>query len=76
MHRIFHDTKYDFIRWWRTTTAITVGFIVLGLAVMAVKSVNYSIEFTGGTLMQLRFKQDASISDIRNTLHGPPQREP
>ena len=70
MHRIFHETKYDFIRWWRQTTAITVAFIVLGLAVMAVKGVNYSIEFTGGTLMQLRFNSDASISDIRNTLHS------
>ncbi len=68
MRRIFHDTKYDFIRWWRTTTVITVAFIAIGLAMMAVENIKYSIEFTGGTLMQLRFNSDANISDIRTAL--------
>jgi preprotein translocase subunit SecF len=68
MKRIFHDTKYDFIRWWRTTTVLTIAFIVAGLIAMAIHGVNYSIEFTGGTLMQLRFKNDANIADIRTAL--------
>jgi preprotein translocase subunit SecF len=70
MKRIFHNTKYDFIRWWRTTTAVTLAFIAAGLVAMAVAGVNYSIEFTGGTLMQLRFRQEANIADIRTALRN------
>ena len=65
MLRILHDTKYDFIRWWKTAIAITVAFIVIGLGSLAIKGgFDYSIEFTGGTLMQLEFKQPQSAADV------------
>ena len=68
MLRILHDTNYDFIRWWKVMAAITVAFIVLGLGSLAVKAPNYSIEFTGGTLMQLEFTQPPDVGTIRSTL--------
>ena len=34
MLRILHDTKYDFIKYWRTAVAATIAFIVLGVALM------------------------------------------
>lgn len=61
MLRILHDTKYDFIKYWRTAIAATVAFIVLGVALMGYHkertgtAVNYSIEFLGGTSVQLHF---------------------
>ena len=61
MLRILHDTKYDFIKYWRTAVAATVAFIVLGVAFMGYHkartgtAVNYSIEFLGGTSVQLHF---------------------
>ena len=48
--------------------AITVAFIVLGLGSLAIKPPNYSIEFTGGTLMQLEFAQPPDVGEIRSTL--------
>ena len=58
MLRIFHNTTFDFIKWWRMAAGLTAAFIALGLASYAINpSLNYSIEFTGGTLMQLEFKQ-------------------
>ena len=30
MLRILHDTKYDFIKYWKTAAIGTVAFIVLG----------------------------------------------
>jgi preprotein translocase subunit SecF len=68
MLRILHDTNYDFIRWWKVMAVITVAFILLGLGSLAVKPPNYSIEFTGGTLMQLEFTQPPNVGDIRATL--------
>ena len=68
MLRILHDTNYDFIRWWKVMAGVTVAFILLGLGSLAVKPPNYSIEFTGGTLMQLSFAQPPDVGAIRSTL--------
>ncbi|HXI98961.1 MAG TPA: hypothetical protein VNG73_08455, partial [Gemmatimonadaceae bacterium] len=68
MIRILHDTNYDFIRWWKVMAAITIAFIVLGLGSLAIKPLNLSIEFTGGTLIQLEFTQPPDVGVIRSTL--------
>lgn len=69
MIRIFHNTSFDFIKWWRHAAIATVAFIVLGLASFFVSGgVNYSIEFTGGTLMQLKFASPVEDADLRATL--------
>ncbi|MFL5468998.1 MAG: protein translocase subunit SecF [Gemmatimonadaceae bacterium] len=68
MLRILHDTRYDFIRWWKVMAVVTVAFILIGLGSLAIKPPNYSIEFTGGTLMQLEFKQPPDVGTIRSTL--------
>jgi preprotein translocase subunit SecF len=69
MLRIFHDTKFDFIKWWRWAAGITAVFIVVGLASFAITGgVRYSIEFTSGTLVQVTFKQSPDVGEIRATL--------
>ncbi len=68
MLRLLHGTHYDFIRWWRWAAGLTLAFIVLGLASLLVKSVNYSIEFTGGTLMQLEFSKPVDVAVLRGVL--------
>ena len=50
MLRILHDTKYDFIKYWKIAVLSTIAFIVLGVAFMGYHkvrtgaAVNYSIE--------------------------------
>ncbi|HYW49274.1 MAG TPA: protein translocase subunit SecF [Gemmatimonadaceae bacterium] len=69
MLRIFHNTKYDFIKWWKVAAISTVAFMGIGLASFAVTGgVNYSVEFTGGTLVQLKFDKPAEASRIRSAL--------
>ena len=69
MLRIFHDTKYDFIKWWKVAAITTIAFMLIGVASFAVTGdVNYSVEFTGGTLVQLKFKQPPDAAKIRAAL--------
>jgi len=68
MVRILHGTNIDFIRWWKWAIGITAAFIVLGLGSLAIKGVNYSIEFTGGTLKQLTFQTPTEPGKIRAAL--------
>ena len=68
MLRILHDTKYDFIRHWKKAAILTVAWIIVGLGFLAIHGVNKSIEFTGGTLIQLQFKHATRIDDIRSVV--------
>jgi preprotein translocase subunit SecF len=68
MFRIFHNTTYDFIRWWKVAAGITIVFIILGIGSLIIKGVNYSIEFTGGTLKQIQFVTAPNSGDIRSVL--------
>jgi preprotein translocase subunit SecF len=69
MLRILHDTKIDFIRWWRWAAGLTIAFIVIGFGALAIRGgFTYSVEFTGGTLMQLHFNQAPDPAKVRSAL--------
>ena len=69
MLRILHDTKIDFIKHWRSAVIVTVVFIVLGFGSAVLNGwFDYSIEFTGGTLMQLEFREAPDVARLRATI--------
>jgi preprotein translocase subunit SecF len=68
MLRILHDTKIDFIRLWKITTVVTLLFTVPGLIAIAITGYQYSVEFTGGTLMQVSFPKAPDVGQVRSTL--------
>ncbi|MDO8500547.1 MAG: protein translocase subunit SecF [Gemmatimonadaceae bacterium] len=68
MIRILHDTSYDFIRWWKWAVGLTAAFIALGLGSLALQGINYSIEFTGGTMMQVEFSKPVDVAALRAAL--------
>jgi preprotein translocase subunit SecF len=68
MLRIFHGTSYDFIKYWRRAAVITIAFIVVGLTSLLIRGARYSIEFTGGTTMQVEFAKAPNPDVIRSTV--------
>jgi preprotein translocase subunit SecF len=68
MLRLFANAKYDFIGVRRYAYAATVLIIVPGLLFLLAKGLNYSIEFTGGTLLQVQSKKPVNVADLRTGL--------
>ena len=68
MIRLFANANYDFIKWRRWAYAITAVIMLVGAFDLAVRGLNYSIEFTGGTLMQVEAKTDVGTGRIRQAL--------
>src|SRR4026209_398121 len=67
--RILHGTNYDFIKPWRIAIGVTVAFIATGLIFLGVhKGLNPSIEFTGGTLIQIEFAKKPDVGELRSTV--------
>ena len=68
MLRLFANAKYDFIKWRRWAYGLTAAIIVPGLGLFLVHSLNYSIEFTGGTLIQVHTTQPVGTGKLRSAL--------
>ena len=68
MIRLFANANYDFIKWRRVAFSVTGAIMLIGLIFLMTRGVNYSIEFTGGTLMQVEAHKQVPMSDIRAAL--------
>jgi len=69
MFRLFDNAHYDFLRLWKIAVAITAIFVLPGLVVFAIRGLNLSIEFTGGTLIEVRADNpDMVTGSIRSAL--------
>ncbi len=66
--RLFANANYDFLGQRRWAYGISIAFSVIGLAVLLIRGVNYSVEFTGGTLIQVETEQPADVGALRNAL--------
>ena len=69
MLQIFVDPQFDFIGKRRWAYLASVVFILIGLGSMAAKGgLRYGIDFSGGTLIQVRFARAVPVERIRTSL--------
>ena len=68
MIRLFANANYDFIKWRRWAYGLTAAIIIPGFALFLVHGLNYSIEFTGGTLIQVQTTQPVGTDRLRAAL--------
>jgi len=69
MIELFKNPNYDFIgkRKWAYIISIAITLIGLG-SLVAKGGLRYDIDFTGGTLIQVRFEQPPQVAKIRASL--------
>ena len=60
--------KIDFLAWRKIAIIFSSIFLVLSLGSLLVKELNYGLDFTGGTLVELSYPEEANITNIRETL--------
>ena len=65
----FHKTNIDFIGFRYKAIIISWAIIIIGLVSMIAKhGYKLSVEFKGGTLVQVKFDQKVPIADIRSSM--------
>jgi len=68
MQLIRPDINIDFIGKRKTALMISALMILISLGALAVKGLNFGIDFTGGTLVEVKFDQAPSIADVRKSI--------
>lgn len=66
---LFHqNTKIDFMGMSKWTAALSIITTVLSLVFLFTKGLNFGLDFTGGTQLELRYQQVVNVEDVRNQL--------
>ena len=68
MLRFFTNAKYDFIGLRAYAYGLTALILIPGLMFLLLKGLNYSIEFTGGTLLQVESSKPVEVARLREGL--------
>ncbi|RMH62618.1 MAG: protein translocase subunit SecF [Zetaproteobacteria bacterium] len=68
MQLIRPDTRIDFIGKRKIALAASALMILVSLGALAIKGLNFGIDFTGGTLVEVRFDHAPNIADVRKAL--------
>ena len=67
--RLFNNTNIDFVGKSDIAKFLSMALIIAGLASLVMKGgPQLSIDFTGGTIAQLQFKNPVDVSELRNLL--------
>ncbi|PIT62847.1 protein translocase subunit SecF [Snodgrassella alvi] len=68
----FFKIKRDipFMSYGKLTTAISLITFILAVFFLVTRGLNFSVEFTGGTVMEVEFQQSADLNKIRSELDG------
>ena len=70
MEIIRPDASFDIIGKIKLFVGVSTAFVALSLLLLMTKGINYGIDFTGGTLVQVQFKEARPIGDVRSALAG------
>jgi preprotein translocase subunit SecF len=65
-----HDSNFNFMRARMVSLALAVVIMLGAFAAMAVNGFNYALDFTGGTVAELRFQKPVSAEAVRQRLQA------
>ena len=62
------DLQIDFLGLRRATATASLLLIVAGLLSILFQGINLGLDFTGGTLVEVRYEEQVSVDDVRQQL--------
>jgi preprotein translocase subunit SecF len=58
----------NFMGWRKLAAAFSIILLLASLVSLAVQQLNWGLDFTGGTLLEVHYSETADLAGIRNTL--------
>jgi preprotein translocase subunit SecF len=64
------NTQIDFMGKRKIASFLSIILLVASIASLAVNSLKFGLDFTGGTLIEVEYSETPSLTDIRSKLEG------
>lgn len=68
MELLHFKKDIPFMSYGRLTTAISLVTFILAVFFLVTRGLNYSVEFTGGTVLEVQYQQAADLQDVRTRV--------
>lgn len=62
------DTNIPFMRWRNVAMVLSVLVMLASVALVAVRGLNFGVDFAGGVTMEIRFEQPVELDELRETV--------
>jgi preprotein translocase subunit SecF len=62
------NTNLDFLRWRNVALALSVLLMIASIALIAVKGLNFGVDFAGGQVIRTTFAQPPSLDQLRTDV--------
>jgi len=62
------DTNVDFLRWRNVAMAFSMLLVAASIALIAVKGLNFGVDFVGGQVIRVHFAQPPSLDRLRTEV--------
>ncbi len=66
--RLLSQTSFDFMEKRRLALIVSSVLLVASVASIAVRGLDFGVDFTGGTVMEVGYEQAAALEDVRSHL--------
>ena len=63
------DSNNRFMSIRKITTFLSISLIVISLSSLVYKQLNFGLDFTGGSLVELHYPEDVKVSEVRESLN-------
>jgi len=64
------NTNFKFLKWRNIAMAISIALILGSIALVAIRGLNFGVDFAGGLMMEVRFEQGATLDELRTTVNS------
>ena len=62
------NSNIDFMRWRKVSLVVSCILMVLSAGIIFVRGLNYGLDFTGGTLVEVTYERAADVAEVRSAL--------
>ena len=63
-----YDSKFDFMAWRKTSLGIALALFIIAIGALATRGLNFALDFTGGTLVEVKFDKEVDVGVMREKL--------
>ena len=63
-----HDSNFNFMRLRWVSLAVAALLMVIAIAAMGINGFNYALDFTGGSVTELKFERAVEVEQVRQRL--------